>query len=270
MSTYLFDQLDDVTRSTLQSVGVSNDIQLAEIEADTLIGDIKQYQEFFPDTAQAIDLNQVPRLCEIARESLTHQGIAFTPPVRKKVIPVAAIMPDQTEQAKIIINAARLQKDEGASIPVTQSMRVAVNEKPERDVHKQGTRNAIRYRRSFTCYLGAIATCFIYPLILSALLLPFAMLLYPITLEMAKMYMGGVFVIWLIYYFCTPFFRCQVCYINIYSFRKFPRHKHAHRFLLLNTAIPTALTIILRRWFRCPACGTAQKLFKGKKRGHRR
>ncbi len=265
MSTFLFDQLGPKTRSTLQSVGITNDIQLAEIHPDILMRDIKRYYLYFPDASQYIELDQIPRLCETAREICEAQSIEVVSPI---LLASREARGKKVAGDSVIENIETIAADEesGMRIPDASELQQAKNIKHKRDIYKQEINNAIRYRRSFSCYIGAIATCIIYPIVVSALFFPVLMYFYPfLTLNMAKLYMGGAFMLWLIYFFCSPLFRCQVCYINIYSVRKFPRHRHAHRLPFFNTAIPTALTVMSRLWFRCPACGTSQKLFKRKR-----
>ncbi len=261
MSTALIQQLDATTRATLKSVGILEDIQLAEIHPNTLIRDLEQYYDFFPDRAQVGLIDLVPRLCGKAQELLKMQGIAFTPADDETVKKVASPLLEEIELSQPV------------SIPVPaptplsdESFSVAKVKKHERDIYKQGIGNAIRYKRSFTCYLGAFCTWIIFPLMLSALLLPVYMLFdKSIPINTAKNYIGGVMILGFLYYICSGLFRCQVCHINIYSVRKFPRHRHAHRFLFLNTSLPTAFAVLTKMWFRCPACGTAQKLFRKKR-----
>ncbi len=267
MSTYLFDQLGPKTRSTLQSVGIVNDKQLAEIHPDILIRDIKHYYLYFPDLSQHIELEQIPRLCETAREICEAQNIEIVSPTLRASREVGGVKAAVISHSIIDnIEPTAPAKDRSMNIPDELEIQKAKNIKHKRDIYKQEIGNAIRYRRSFSCYIGAIATCIIYPIVVSALLFPVLMYFVPsLTMQMAKLYMGGAFLLWLIYYFCSPLFRCQVWYINIFSVRRFPRHRHAHRFPFFNTAIPTALVVMTRLWFRCPACGTSQKLFKRKR-----
>ena len=58
--------------------------------------------------------------------------------------------------------------------------------------------------------------------------------------------------------------KCSVCNMPVLSMASYPRNKFAHRFPLLGYTIPTALHIIFFWWYRCPACGTPQKLLKRK------
>lgn len=54
--------------------------------------------------------------------------------------------------------------------------------------------------------------------------------------------------------------KCSVCRTHLFSFRQYTRHKQAHHITLLGYVLATALHILLFRWFRCPACGSAQQL----------
>ncbi len=248
MSTVFIQQLPPATQSALHAIGINNDVQLAEIGGTRLIKDLKDYFDYFPKKAQPDLLMLAPRLCEKAQEFLTLKRIEFVSP--PDAVQASASVPSGTEV-----------EDWGE----VQDFETATTKKHTRNIYKQGLTNAIRYRRSFTCYIGAICTCIIVPIILSALLLPVYMLFdKSITVEIAKDYLIAAVILSTLYYVCGGLFRCQVCHINIYSMRKFPRHRHAHHLPLLNTSIPTALTVMTKLWFRCPACGTAQKLFRKK------
>ncbi len=248
MSTVFIQQLPPSTQSALHAIGIHNDVQLAEIGEERLIKDLKDYFDFFPKKAQPELLQLAPRLCEKAQEFLTLKRVDFVAPAHA----VQAAVGSPFEEGHDDLSS---QTD----------FETAIVKKHTRNIYKQGLTNAIRYRRSFTCYIGAICTCIIVPIILSALLLPVYMLFNKsITVEEAKDYLIAAVILSVLYYVCGGLFRCQVCHINIYSMRKFPRHRHAHHLPLLNTSIPTALTVMTKLWFRCPACGTAQKLFRKK------
>lgn len=56
--------------------------------------------------------------------------------------------------------------------------------------------------------------------------------------------------------------RCSVCGIQIFSFglKEINYNHKAHHIVLLGHNIPTALHVLLFKWFRCPACGTSQRI----------
>ncbi len=249
MSSVFLQQLPTATQAILQAIGINNDVQLAEIAEERLIKDLEEYFSFFPKKAQPELLELAPRLSLKVREFLILKNIEFVDPTVSMVV-------------KESMPSVQMRE---ATMPATEDFESAVAKKHTRNIYKQGLTNAIRYRRSFTCYIGAICTCIIIPLLLSGLLLPVYMLFNTgVPIDKAKDYLIAVAVLSVIYYISGSMFRCQVCHINIYSMRKFPRHRHAHRLPLLNTSIPTALTVMTKLWFRCPACGTAQKLFRKK------
>lgn len=54
--------------------------------------------------------------------------------------------------------------------------------------------------------------------------------------------------------------RCSVCRHPLFRLKKMAINHQAHSIPLLGIIISLALHIVLFRWFRCPACGSAQKL----------
>lgn len=64
---------------------------------------------------------------------------------------------------------------------------------------------------------------------------------------------------WLVFSFRC---KCGVCRMRIFSLKRYPRNKKRHHLPLLGYYLPTALHIILFHNFRCPACGTSQRLWR--------
>lgn len=54
--------------------------------------------------------------------------------------------------------------------------------------------------------------------------------------------------------------KCSVCKIGVFSWKHYQRNRLSHSIPLMGSQVPTALHILVFRWFRCPSCGTAQEL----------
>lgn len=62
------------------------------------------------------------------------------------------------------------------------------------------------------------------------------------------------------YFFFAFRSKCCTCGLTIFSLRSYHRSKERHHLPLLGYQLPTALHIMLFRKFRCPSCGTPQRL----------
>lgn len=130
--------------------------------------------------------------------------------------------------------------------------------RPSSRLHIKGITHTSRFR----VYFGAvICLLFITSLVLS-LLLP-VYIFFKQDLDLASLIIPGILLISGILYFAVSApCRCRVCRTPLFSFKRFLRNKKAHHLPLVGYTFSASLHVVLFRWFRCQACGTAQKLVK--------
>ncbi len=256
----IYQRLDPKLQKALQSLGITDDIKIAQIHHEVLAHDLENLWQYFPEQRIELEADQLERLCSTSRMLLDKEGIFYRKPKApaKPVENFEQIAPQTYIEKKINFPPVSTTEDDN------ELFRSALPKKNLRNIHKNSLGHAIRFRRSFSCYFGALTVCVLYPAIVAAFLLPAVMMFVDIPFDIARNIAIGVVVAYIIFLMMGNIFRCQVCFINIYSLRNFPRHRHAHKIPLIKSAIPTALSVIFRFWFRCPACGTAQKLFRKK------
>ncbi len=256
----IYQRLDPKLQKALQSLGITDDVKIAQIHHEVLAHDLENLWQYFPEQRIELEAGQLERLCSTTRMLLDKDGIFYRKPKApaKAVEDFEQIAPQQYVEKKINFPAVNPTESDN------EQFRAALPKKNLRNVHKNTLGHAIRFRRSFSCYFGAFAVCVLYPAIIATFLLPAVMMFVDIPFDIVIKIVIAVFVAYIIFAMMGNLFRCQVCFINIYSLRNFPRHRHAHKAPFIKSAIPTALSVIFRFWFRCPACGTAQKLFRKK------
>jgi len=127
---------------------------------------------------------------------------------------------------------------------------------------KHGRQHAIRAKRPIWTYFMAVATVFAFLIIASLFLLPIIAYFSLITADelfsaviISLIYLG-------IYSIFSRFTNCEICLCHTFTLGKFTYSKYAHNYLFLGIPLSTALHIIFTTWYRCPACGSAKKLFK--------
>ncbi len=130
--------------------------------------------------------------------------------------------------------------------------------------------HAIRCTRPIAVYLGAWATLLLIAYIAAVVLCLIEVLLGVKFESKFLVRAGGAASIICLgaYFLMMRHALCSTCRMTIYSFRNYPRHRRAHYSALLGYTIPTALSVIFLFRFRCPACGTPQKLIGGHRHHH--
>lgn len=122
-------------------------------------------------------------------------------------------------------------------------------------------RKGVKHPAPFKTLLGAICTIFLYLSILIAAAFIADKIIEDI--KGIKFIIIGFSPLLLssILYLCISRSRkCSICRAKLFSFRSYTRNKNAHKIPGFGYVLSTALHIVLFRWFRCPSCGSAQKL----------
>lgn len=135
--------------------------------------------------------------------------------------------------------------------------RAPKKEEPKTYLRKKG----IKHLTPFRTWLGASSVLLLFLSTLSAIVLIAWMLFHEERGWLIILLCFGPWLLALAMYLSLALPRkCSVCRASPFSFKKYTRNKAAHYLFPLGYVFATALHIFLFRWFRCPACGSAQQL----------
>lgn len=249
--------------------GITTPDQLQKAKAETLWQDLQKAQEFFPDHSLTLTPDRVARICgesaaEAAPVKRYQQSATWANLDMKARGQVLAKMkyPHQVEEEEDNGDTyTPAEHDEQVGLPIKKAQHVSGLSKSFHAVH---------CTHSWLTYFGALATVLLIPAICCLGIVP-AMLLQGIVAEPIHLVYAGAacFVLMLPYIIYSRITNCSVCHMRIFSFKNYGRNRAAHHLPLLGYTIPTALHILLFFQYRCPACGTTQKLFARSRHRHR-
>ncbi len=122
-------------------------------------------------------------------------------------------------------------------------------------------RKGVKHPTPFKTWLGAISTIFLYLSVIIATAFLADKIIEDIKGIKFIIIGFSPLIISSILYLCIARNRkCSICRTKIFSFRPYTRNKDAHRIPGMGYVLSTALHIVLFGWFRCPSCGSAQKI----------
>lgn len=277
-------------QATLKLCGISQDAQLARVTASVLARDLQQCKQIFPSQACEIPMAKLQRICDEAR--LQHTG---------SDAPAPAATPNRTSAAEkgaglffsracpsLVVSSHH--RNRSLTPGVTQALPLsATSEEIEQNntsntlvapplidsQERIGTaaaydyHNAVHNTHSVAVYLGAWATILFVLDICTILIIPILIILgFDIQIDIRGVGIYLAIAAAMPYLCLNSRAVCSVCRIGIFSFKKYSHNRQAHWMPLLGCALPTALHVAFRFWFRCPACGTPQKLFHRPRHRH--
>lgn len=250
--------LPPAEQKALAVCGIYKEEQLLNVSIETLIAEMEQAAEYFPEEIRVLTRD---RLFEIYRSARAQQPDEEP----ETTLQESDESPHFTRALPPLVHrhGGKHHKQGRPKCDVIDITKAAAAEDEPSTVRKS---NAICNTRPGRTLFSA----FIYIVLsISSILLLIAAFRFfmeleePITLFMV----GLIFAPSLLLYICyTRKTRCPVCNMGIFSLHNYPRNKHAHHLPLLGYTLATSLHIIFFFWFRCPACGTAQKIFKRRHR----
>ncbi len=261
--------LTDSEREVLALCGITRDGQLAELSLQSLQKEVAAAAAFFPDAHS--DLPSAERLAEISRNAIEAK--------RQREQAATVLRPDRTglpmdsNTLQALAGPAavhRRSEATGRMLVVDDDAKVAegLDDRRKKD-DPRGFSHAICNSRPFSVYLAAWSTLALAAAVILMLIGVFGLLLgldyngpgMPLAYLLCA--------IFVFYVFMERKATCSTCRIQIFSFRNYPRHRKAHHIPLLGHTLSTALSVIFLLRFRCPSCGTPQKLL-GHSHGRRR
>lgn len=276
--------LSPAEQATLKLCGITQDAQLARAHAEALARDLQVCREHFPEQACEISWQTLQRICTDAR---TQQGVEECAPdmSKKKEDHVDdGLFFTRACPTLVVANHRKSRHQSGTTPALPLSATDEQIEKQSVDFipeHRSTDRqeriskasayefhNAVHCTRPLAVYLGAWATLLLAVDVCAIIIVPILIILgFDILIDIKTVGLAIAVAGALPYVAFTCSAVCSVCRVRVFSFRKYSHNRQAHWLPLLGCAIPTALHIAFRFWYRCPACGTPQKLFR---RTHRR
>lgn len=281
--------LSPAEQATLKLCGITQDAQLARAQADIIAKDLQICREHFPAQTCEIPHSTLQRICAAAREQTRDEeeaaevtsrasrrdaemndGLHFSrscPPLivskrsknRSHAPGTSPALPLSAGHEDIEKLAANITIEERS-----QDKQVRIGEAAAYEYH-----NAVHNTHSIAVYLGAWATILLVADVCAVIIIPLLIILgfdVKINIRTTGLYfaIAGA----LPYLLLNTHAVCSVCRIGIFSFKKYSHNRQAHWMPILGCALPTALHVAFCFWFRCPACGTPQKIFRRARHKH--
>ncbi len=258
-----------LTREEQQALalcGITQDDQLARLGPANLQRDIAAAAYHFPEL---LNFHPEPsRLEYICRQALT--GVQLPEEEAADLWQPQSLVGTGITPAHEVAAGRRFSTATGRML-VNDHHQVRMAEGLDESRRKEDPRDfshAICSQHPIAIYLGAWATLFLYISIIILLLGVVGILIGVDYKDIPRPLLGAIVGAFLFYSLVLNLASCSTCRISIFSFRRYPRHRKAHRIPLLGYTIATALYVIFCFRFRCPSCGTSQKLL-GRRRSKR-
>lgn len=255
--------LPQAEQKALAVCGIYKAQQLRNISMSALYADMQQAAAFFSDD---IELLSKERLAEIYSAAA-----AATPADEHPAEEQADKTPESEPEIEYTRNLPPLVRKHGTrhrspNKVQTDTIDLTKSKAPNKEKTFSDKSNAICNTHPFRTLFSAIVQVWLITAVLLFIIIATRLVLRIDTnityTQLVIMLLSGI-----LPYLCyTRKTKCPVCNISIFTFQNFVRNKHAHHLPILGYTLTTALHIIFFFWFRCPACGTAQKLFKRKRR----
>lgn len=265
--TDLISTLPQPEQKALAVCGIYKAEQLCRLQLSTFLAEMAQAAELFPETFAGITKE---RLRDIYLQAITINSRQISPEDGDTLPPETEknILPEAKSSAHPIPQLGKKQHTKvHKTVPEipTKEGQISLS-KLSRESGIAGQTKSIRNARPFRTYFSSViclwmvVSCF-YLLIagINAMLQFEPPEKWELIIPMASFFLSVFF--FLTYATKTT---CPVCNMKLYSIHRYGRNHHAHHLPFIGYAGATALHIIFRLWFRCPACGTPQRLNKRK------
>lgn len=256
----LFSTLPAEVRQALALCGIQNNEQLSRANASLLWEDLKRARAFFP---QDIDINvfeQLKALVRLLQSEEAGEDVPTTLPGGE----ISQLPPYKTQRHTPLDLSTGPKEEEFPSIvPASPPLpaHAATSGKRSSRGAKHSHDRAVRNGRIFAVSFCALATLLLPMAFIGLLYGGFYLIFHagkaPIAV-IAVLSASGVCI--LTYLALLNQSICSVCKMPLFTFRKYARNRNAPRWPLLGYSLTAALHVLFAHHFRCPACGTLQRL----------
>ncbi len=257
--------MDPRLQQALQTVGISNDAQLAEQHIESIWADLESSWNYFPERRISLSKEKLTQLQFFVRKNLEQQGyhINFN---ESKASKTSVHITDQRRPLATTLPSQIIRKSRPKQKPfsATELLRQRRNESaPDMASNRPQEKNqALRHRKSGQTYFFALFFLLVFLTKIAILAAALTLIYFKPHAYIIYSAMGALAIIFFLDIIIDASARCSVCNMHIYTRRKYSHNRFAHRFMFGLPSLSTVIHIIFKRWFRCPACGTAQILFK--------
>ena len=276
-------------QEALKTIGITDDMQLARIGPAGVWRDLVKSWEFFPEKHVSIPPTLIEEICDLALQQARELGIPLhqqatseattsefarkpgTPPfadepqnnVKVRATPPAFQPAHNGQHYMPPVIQQRTEEEELEGIAGNVNIQKLAEEEK---AHNLTSKNyAIRCLRPYSIYLGSWAALLAIVSFAVFISIPLIALVFTFPFPFYHV-MGAVFAFVIPYVILLPKATSSVFRLLVLLFRNYPHNRAAHKCPFLGYTISTALHIITLFWYRCPACGTPQKLFTAKRR----
>ncbi len=242
-------QLSEAEQRAFAICGITDFNQVNAIGVEQLLRDVSQAKESFPEEMAVLTPE---RLTEILQVNPQAPESIYSEEPRKDFSPTRELLFPRSTPVLGPSRHRRGSKKNKASSPA------ALHDKS----------HSIHCSHPVRVFLCSCAVVLFYIDLLAWLIIP-PMIIFGVLPELKAEYIVALLALLLMPYFITAGkTRCSVCNMQLFSLRPYVRNGHAHRLPFLGITLPTALHIIFFFWFRCPNCGTPQKLYRKHRSRH--
>lgn len=250
-------------QEALAICGIQKDEQLAKIDPDTLLRDLQVAKETFPEAAFDISEDKLRSICNNALQA--EDGAPSPAPEERTPVKESSNDVSTDEEAGEQVERFRILPElslRSHQHHTAKHTTTALWEAP-------GVAHSVHCAHPIATYLSALSVVGLHAGVFSLLLLPF--ILFAGYLDKAYLYpcAAAGLALLLPYLFIGIRCYCSVCKMRFFRLVPYNTNRHAHTIPFFGlTAFVTALHIAFLFWYRCPACGTAIRLFHTKRRHH--
>lgn len=246
-------------QKALAVCGIYQAQQLSRLHIRTFLAEMAQAAELFPDTFHGITEQ---RLKNIYLQAMTICAQQSHPDEEEDVLPEpedpTRPLPQLVEKPRVTVRKISQEAPQAeGKISLSRMSQESAGSGRSKTIHN--SRPFRTYFSSLVC-MWLILSCFylLYTAIKATLQFEIPGKL-ELILPMASLVVSFFF--YVVYATKTT---CPVCNMKLYSIHRYSRNRKAHHLPFFGYSGATALHILFLFWFRCPACGTPQRLNKRK------
>ncbi len=253
--------LTPTEQKALSVCGIYKAEQLLNVSIETLIAEMEQAAEYFPEEIRVLTRERLVEIYNNAHQQQLEeeqQATLQTPEEDEDNAPFARFLPPLIHR-----HGGKHKEQVRPNCDIIDITKVVPTKSGPTTFKKN---NAICNTRPGRTLFSAIVQIL---LSISGILLLIVAFRFWMELEKPVILfaVGFVFTFSLLLYIgYTRKTKCPVCNMSIFSLHNYPRNNQAHHLPIIGYTLATSLHIVFFFWFRCPACGTSQKLFKRKRR----